>query len=258
MNIPFEKYQGTGNDFILIDNRDVIFPADDLKLIRRLCDRKFGVGSDGLMLIENHPTADFKMGFYNPDGSQSLCGNGSRCAVQYAKTLGIDNDKGVFETTDGLHHYRVGEADISISMNPVSDFVKIQGHRFIHTGSPHLIIYTENVAQTDVSGLGSKYRYHPDFREMGGTNVNFVEVLNDGTYKVRTYERGVEAETLSCGTGVTAVAIALALDKNAGSTVVMHTRGGELTVLLSKTDQGFSNIWLKGAATHVFSGTFYA
>lgn len=258
MSIPFEKYQGTGNDFILIDNRNNTFPHGDLKLVKRFCNRKFGVGSDGLMLIENHDTADFKMVFYNPDGSQSLCGNGSRCAVKYAKSLGLAGDRGSFETTDGLHDYKCDGEDVSVSMQPVNNFDEILGHRFIHTGSPHLMVYTENVAQTDVAEKGSKFRYHPEFREMGGTNVNFVEVLNDGTYKVRTYERGVEAETLSCGTGVTAVALALALDKNAGSTVVVHTRGGELTVLLTKTDNGFTDIWLRGAATHVFSGIFYA
>ncbi|HKL03668.1 MAG TPA: diaminopimelate epimerase [Cryomorphaceae bacterium] len=258
MRLPFEKYQGTGNDFVLIDNRNDLFPAGDLKLVKRICDRKFGVGSDGLMLIEEHATADFKMVFHNPDGSQSLCGNGSRCAVKFAKSLGLAGDSGSFETTDGFHDYYWQGDDVAVSMQSVNTFEEILGHRFIHTGSPHLIVYTENVARTDVAAMGSKYRYHPDFREMGGTNVNFVEVLNDGTYKVRTYERGVEAETLSCGTGVTAVALALAMDKNAGSTVMMHTRGGELTVLQTKTENGFSDIWLRGAATHVFSGIFHA
>jgi diaminopimelate epimerase len=255
MKIAFEKYQGTGNDFIIIDDRSRSFPDQDIELISRLCHRHFGIGSDGLMLIRDSDQTDFEMVFYNPDGSKSLCGNGSRCAVAYANKLGIANDEGKFLTTDGIHAYKLtGEAQVAIHMHDVSMMDSLEGHRFIHTGSPHLIVQTPDVDQVDVVTLGRQLRYRAAFKEMGGTNVNFVSDMGEACFGVRTYERGVEGETLSCGTGVTAVALAMAMEGKADALAEIHTHGGVLKVHFKMDDNKFTDIWLEGPVGYVFSG----
>lgn len=260
MKINFEKYQGTGNDFILIDDRENLFPTDDLELISLLCDRHFGVGSDGLMLIRKHPVADFEMIFFNPDGSKSLCGNGSRCSVAFAVRHKIAPKKGSLITTDGIHQYSLhDDSTVTLQMRDVNSIQKHSNHWFIHTGSPHLIVEVNNLDQMDVVQSGRDYRYEGAFIPIGGTNVNFVEKTDEeGTFEVRTYERGVEDETLSCGTGVTAVALAMHLSGLASNHARIKTRGGDLEVDFKHNEGTFEDITLKGPAEFVFSGEFDA
>ncbi|HET9054136.1 MAG TPA: diaminopimelate epimerase, partial [Cyclobacteriaceae bacterium] len=207
MKIHFYKYQATGNDFILIDNLSgaLKLSTDQVKM---LCDRKFGIGADGLMLIEKHPTAHFTLNYFNSDGSQSLCGNGSRAAVKMAASLGLINGKARFEAFDGLHDAELEEGGIvRLKMNDVSGVRTVGDDLFINTGSPHFIRFVSDANTHPVLEEGRKIRYNPDFQP-GGTNVNFVEKQEGNAIFVRTYERGVENETLSCGTGVTAAALA--------------------------------------------------
>ena len=260
MRINFEKYHGTGNDFILIDDRELTFPEDDLNLIKHLCNLKFGIGSDGLMLIRNSEEADFEMIFFNPDGSKSLCGNGSRCAVQFAHKMKICKDTGTFITTDGAHHFRVIDTDnVAVEMRDVHHPEKHGGNWFMNTGSPHLIIQVDDVDKVDVLTIGRKHRYDAVYIPINGTNVNFVSETNkSGVFKVRTYERGVEGETLSCGTGVTAVALTMNLENKADSKAEIETRGGNLLVEFQRKGAHFTNIWLTGPAKYVFSGQIHA
>ena len=259
MRVHFVKYSGTGNDFILIDDRDRTFPEKEESLIQAMCDRHFGIGSDGLMLLRNHADCDFEMLFFNPDASRSLCGNGSRCAVHFAQKLGLANDKGVFTTTDGLHDYRFVDADqVQISMKAVGFVQEINGLDFMNTGSPHLIINKENLDSIDILKEGRKWRYDESFAKSGGTNVNFVEEVDSDTLRVRTYERGVEAETLSCGTGVTAVALAKKKNEKGKHHVTVNTEGGALSVTFFRNESGFSDITLTGPVLEIFEGVYYA
>lgn len=254
MQITFHKYQGTGNDFVMIDDRKELFPTDNAQVIGYLCDRKMGVGADGVILIQNHPTLDFRMIYYNPDGSKSLCGNGSRCAIAFAQALGIIQDKTIFETTDGIHDAFI-EGDIfHFHLHDVEKIDDItDSEAFINTGSPHHVQFVDDVNEVDIIPQGSSIRYSEKYAP-AGTNVNFVELVSDAI-KVRTYERGVEGETLSCGTGVTACAIAASF-KNYDSPVQVETKGGNLTVSFTKTDSGkYENIYLAGPAKKVFEGT---
>ncbi len=255
MKIQFQKYQGTGNDFILIDNRNGAFPANDLKLITRMCDRKFGIGSDGLILIQNHTVQDFNMVFFNPDGSKSLCGNGSRCAVSFANHLGLAGQKTRFLTTDGEHDAFFDETGmIHFSLHDVKEVKQFGDDLFIDTGSPHYIRFVKDLKNLDVITEGRKIRYDPKFAP-GGTNVNFVE-LQENFIAVRTYERGVENETLSCGTGVTACALA-ATKKGFKSPVRISTSGGNLEVSFEQTSPDeFRNIYLAGPVKKVFEGEY--
>ena len=251
----FEKYQGTGNDFIMIDDRDEDFPMDDLDLVREVCDRKFGVGADGLILIRNHTEADFEMIYYNSDGSQSLCGNGSRCAVMFASKLGIIKESTTFLAIDGLHEGFLQGDNVHIRMGDVTDVQQLEEDMFINTGSPHFIRFVRDVGEYPVRKEGSEIRYSDNYREVG-TNVNFVETLEGNKVSVRTYERGVEDETLSCGTGVTAVSLAMAT-KGFVSPVSIETPGGNLQVSFDYDGkQGFTNIYLIGPAEFVFKGHF--
>jgi len=260
MKINFEKYQGTGNDFVLIDDREETFPEENLDLVKYLCSAKFGIGSDGLMLIRNSDVADFEMIFFNPDGSKSLCGNGSRCAVHFAFKMGIAGKKGSMVTTDGEHKFEVLANDIvSIEMRDVHNPEKHSGHWFINTGSPHLIIQVEDVSKVDLIKRSREFRNDAVFIPIGGTNVNFVSQIADSeSFKVRTYERGVESETLSCGTGVTAVALAMNLEDKAVKHADIETKGGNLMVRFERDGAHFRNIWLEGPATHVFTGQINA
>jgi diaminopimelate epimerase len=252
VQLSFFKYQGTGNDFVMIDNRDGEMRLAVEQVIR-LCDRKFGIGADGVVLLEPHPTEDFHMNFYNPDGSQSFCGNGSRCAVAFARSLGMVGNHGMFAAIDGHHAFIVNDGEIAIQMRDV-DAVKWEHEQcVIHTGSPHLIRKTEDPDIIDVALEGASIRYSDPF-SAEGINVNFVR-LGEGELWMRTYERGVEAETLSCGTGVTAAALSLAALQPTVGEVIVHTRGGELKVKLERSsDGGFHDIWLCGPAQSVFQG----
>lgn len=251
--IPFHKYQATGNDFIMIDNRDKKFPSEDIELVKKMCNRKFGIGSDGLILIELSDTSDFNMIFYNPDGSQSLCGNGSRCAVNFSKELGIIDKETEFMAYDGLHHASFNDQIVNLDMHDVQNVTHMSDGMFIDTGSPH---YTQFIAKTegfDVVEEGRKIRYGGLFHKEG-VNVNFIQVKNDKEIYVRTYERGVEDETLSCGTGVTAAAIAAGFN-GVGNEVDIITLGGKLKVSYDNGKDGsFINIVLSGPAKKVYEG----
>jgi len=256
MAMTFYKYQGTGNDFIIIDNRTLFFDTSDNKNIAKLCDRRFGIGADGLILLENHSTADFKMVYFNADGNESsMCGNGGRCIVAFANYLGIIKDKATFEAIDGMHHAKINGTTVKLQMQDVAAVERYTQHVFLDTGSPHHIEVVENLQNYDVTANGAKIRYGKPYNA-AGSNVNFVNQLSDNTFAVRTYERGVEDETLSCGTGVTAVAIAM---HNAGHTnaneVTLQTQGGELQVVFDTDNkQHYHNIWLIGPANQVFKG----
>ncbi len=255
MEIDFYKYQGTGNDFIIIDNRENKFPKEDNNYIKSLCDRRFGIGSDGLMLLENSDTFDFNMVYFNADGMPgSMCGNGGRCIVQFAKYLEIINNKTSFEAIGKIYYATIDKDLVSLKMNDVEEIEVHPNHIFLNTGSPHHIKFIENVNILDVKSMGEKIRYASPYFE-DGTNVNFVEQINNNTFKVRTYERGVEDETLSCGTGVTAVAIASHVAKKSTEKIInLQTLGGTLEVSFDKENNNYRNIVLKGPATFVFKG----
>lgn len=255
MQIPFLKYQGTGNDFIIIDNRQRIFPKNNTKLVAQLCDRKFGIGADGLILLELSDFHDFSMVYYNSDGNlSSMCGNGGRCIVAFAKKLNIIKDKAIFVAADGLHEAEINHHFVSLKMSDVSSINKFDDHLFLNTGSPHHVTFVDDVKKVKVKKVGSKIRFgSPYFEE--GSNVNFVEQKNENTFIVRTYERGVEDETLSCGTGVTAVAIAShKASKTKNDTIFLETPGGKLEVSFKFDNNTYKNVFLKGKATLVFEG----
>ena len=257
MRFSFKKYQGTGNDFVIIDNRSGLFDHSNIAAVQKICNRKFGVGSDGLILIEDHSEYDFNMVFFNPDGSQSFCGNGSRCAVQFAYDLGIITTKHTeFISTDGWHEAYVLENNIvKLKMNDVKAIDSQTDFDFMNTGSPHYVAFKPDLNELDIIAEGSNIRYGKAYENIGGTNVNFIEQKGK-SYQVRTYERGVENETLSCGTGVTACALSIALKNNLESgEVAIQTKGGNLFVSFKKqTAISFEDIWLQGPATFVFEG----
>jgi len=253
-SIEFYKYQGTGNDFVMVDNRSQNLDRKDKTIAQKLCDRKFGIGSDGLILIENHDSYDFEMVFFNPDGSQSMCGNGSRCAVKFAHYLGIIQNETTFLSTDGVHEASIEDDIVRLSMQDVeqSEINTFPEHFTINTGSPHYVIFASNIKDKDVKEEGAIIRYSEEFATQG-INVNFVEKQSDDKISVRTYERGVENETLSCGTGVTACAIAHVLHGGV-SPVQIQTLGGQLSVQFELENGKAKNIWLIGPAKNVFKG----
>jgi diaminopimelate epimerase len=254
MKIPFQKYEATGNDFVIIDNCKGEY-SFSIEQIKKICDRKFGVGADGLMLIEKHPTLDFTLIYFNSDGSASLCGNGSRAAVKMASTLGMINSHATFNAYDGVHDAEVlPNSIVRLKMNNVSEVKKSDNGFFINTGSPHFIQTVNSAKDFAVVAEGRKIRYSESFKP-AGTNANFIELLPNNTIFVRTYERGVENETLSCGTGVTAAAIA-AKFQGYQSPVSIRTLGGELSVeFKSSQDGSFTDVYLIGPAKKVFEGT---
>lgn len=253
MKFHFYKYQATGNDFVMIDNRSGEY-SFSTEQIKKICDRKFGVGADGIMLIEKHPSLDFNLVYYNSDGSQSLCGNGSRAAMHFASFLGMVNGRASFNAYDGKHDAELLPANIvRLKMNDTQDVSAIGNDFKINTGSPHLIKFVENVKDFPVYEEGKKIRYSDTYKEKG-INVNFVQLLPDNTIFVRTYERGVENETLSCGTGVTAAALA-ASQKGYKSPVSVKALGGDLSVEFKTGQAGiFQDIFLVGPAKKVFEG----
>ena len=260
MKIHFFKYQATGNDFVLIDNRSGKY-AFSQEQIKSICDRRFGIGADGLMLIEKDPSVHFNLQYFNRDGSQSLCGNGSRAAVNMAAALGLINGKATFRAFDGLHDAAIAEGGIvRLKMNDVPEVRKAGEDYILNTGSPHLVRFVSDVEHYPVVETGREIRYSKAFMP-GGTNVNFAEITAGNTVFVRTYERGVEDETLSCGTGVTAVALAASFH-HLTSPVSVRTRGGNLKVEFKTRQQGlpsgqggmFHEIYLIGPAKLVFEG----
>ncbi len=255
MNIHFYKYQGAGNDFIMIDNRNNKFPKNDVKIIHKLCDRRFGIGADGLILLEPSVKNDFTMVYFNADGNEgSMCGNGGRCIVAFAKQLNIVEEKTKFEAVDGLHFASIKNDSISLQMIDIETVEEFENYSFLNTGSPHHVSFNDKIGNINVKELGAKIRYGaPYFKE--GTNVNFAEQISDNSFKVRTYERGVEDETLACGTGVTAVAIAAnKSNKTKANNILIKVLGGQLEVSFNREGDLYKNIFLKGPAQLVFEG----
>ncbi len=264
MLLQFYKYHGTGNDFVMVDNRLNHFPKNNTKLIEKLCHRRFGIGADGLLLLENDNLTDlsagkvdFRMVYYNSDGNESsMCGNGGRCIVAFAKKLGIISDQTTFIATDGLHHATLLENDtVALQMKDV-DEVKINpDYIFLNTGSPHHVTIVHDLQNYDVKEKGVKIRYS-DLYGKAGSNVNFVSAKSANHFVLRTYERGVEDETLSCGTGATATAIAMhAIGKTKSNQVDLDVQGGKLKVSFEKNGETYQNVVLTGPATFVFQGT---
>lgn len=254
MTLAFNKYQGAGNDFIIIDNRNGVFNPEDYKLINNLCDRRFGIGGDGLILINKSAEFDFEMIYFNSDGYRgTMCGNGGRCAADFAIKSGIAGNKMRFNAADGIHDAVSEDGLIRLKMNDVKETRLVAGNYFINTGSPHYVIFTSGLDNLDVFNEGKKFRWSKDFQP-GGTNVNFVEAEEGGIY-VRTFERGVEDETLSCGTGVTASAIASVLSGHfVSGPINVRTKGGNLRVEFDNAEGQVKDIWLTGPATFVFEG----
>ena len=257
MQIPFYKYEGTGNDFVIVDNRESFFPKDNHNLVQHLCDRRFGIGADGLILLENDVDTDFKMVYFNADGNQSsMCGNGGRCIVAFAKKLGMIENQTVFSAIDGIHHATIFDQDmVRLQMSDVSSINLHPHYSFLNTGSPHHVEMVDDLRTVDVKLKGSQIRYG-ELYGATGANVNFVKQTNASTFAIRTYERGVEDETLSCGTGATAVAIAMhALGKTLSNSVGIVVEGGKLEVAFTPDNGIYTQVCLQGPATFVFNGS---
>lgn len=257
MKINFFKYQGAGNDFILIDHTTSPLKSIDNELIERLCDRRFGIGADGLMFLTRHHDYDFEMHYFNADGKLgSMCGNGGRCIVAFAKQLGIINNETNFLAVDGPHYARISENGewIDLQMIDVNTITRDEDAYVLNTGSPHYVTIQHNLSNFNVLGEGKNIRYNETYNEKG-INVNFVEDYGDHLF-VRTYERGVEDETYACGTGVTAVAMAMAKHKNQSGHIETDIKvlGGEIKIKFDYDGENFSNVFLCGPAKLVFEG----
>ncbi len=253
--IHFYKYQGTGNDFVIMDNRDGQYNWLTDEQVHELCDRRFGIGADGLMLLNNSEDYDFAMKYYNADGREgTMCGNGGRCLVAFAHKMGVGNGTFSFIAVDGPHEATIdGDSWVNLKMQNVDDVEHGPLYYYLNTGSPHFVKFVDDVQATDVFDEGRKIRYNERFAEVG-TNVNFVQPFENGIF-VRTYERGVEDETYSCGTGVTAAALTFAGKEEQEYVIPVQTLGGQLEVKFIKTgERSFEEIWLCGPATLVFEG----
>ncbi|MBS1921753.1 MAG: diaminopimelate epimerase [Bacteroidetes bacterium] len=255
--MKFYKYQGTGNDFVILDNRKKDCPILSAEQIRRLCDRRFGIGSDGLMIMNEKNSYDFEMKYYNSDGKEgSMCGNGGRCMVKFAYQLGIHKDVYKFQAADGDHEAEIDtDGVISLKMKDVRGIKKFQNDSVLNTGSPHYVKIVTDVMKIDINKTGSEIRHSEEF-DKEGINVNFVELSPDPSkIIVRTYERGVENETYSCGTGVTASALVCFHNEAGFNDVEVKTLGGSLTVEFDRFADGhYENIWLCGPAEKVYEG----
>jgi diaminopimelate epimerase len=257
MELEFYKYQGTGNDFVMIDNRSNTFPKENTQLVAHLCDRRFGIGADGLILLDNDATTDFRMVYYNSDGNlSSMCGNGGRCLVAFAKKLNVIQNETTFMATDGLHHATVGaDGIVSLQMIDVAEIKNTQDYSFLNTGSPHHVQIVEDLQHFNVKENGAAIRYGNLYGQ-AGSNINFVKKIDETTFSLRTYERGVEDETLACGTGATAVAIAMnATGQTNSNEINLNVEGGKLAVSFDKVNEKYTNVFLKGPAEFVFKGT---
>ncbi len=262
MEQKFYKYHGAGNDFVIIDGRTGRFDASR-EHVSALCHRRTGIGADGLMILENDMQAQFRMRYFNADGGEaSMCGNGGRCIALFAHHLGIGGMHKVFSGIDGPHEVDILSADaiegtIRLGMIDVKQVTVAADHLFLDTGSPHYVEFVDDVRSTDVVGRGGTIRRSEAFAAGGGTNVNFVQLLDEGHIRLRTFERGVEDETLACGTGATAAAIATAIHTRSGCRRYrVEAEGGTLFVEFESADlRAFGRITLTGPARKVFEGT---
>ena len=253
MNLNFYKYQGTGNDFVMIDNRTKNFPKENIKIISHLADRHFGVGADGIILIENDDQFDFKMIYFNADGSETFCGNGGRCAVAFAKYLKIIDTETTFIAFDGEHFAAIKNGIISLKMIDVDEIKVSEKSVFLYTGTQHHVELVDDLNEYPVFEKGREIRN--SYKEPG-SNVNFVQQIDESTFRVRTYEKGVEDETLACGTGVTAVAIAMHKTNKTNSNLIsLPVEGGFLEVSFTAENGVYKNVYLKGPAEFVFNGS---
>jgi diaminopimelate epimerase len=255
MILKFTKYQGTGNDFIMIDSRDLNGVELSLESIRQLCNRRFGIGADGLIIIKEDTHSDFYVDYYNADGTQSFCGNGARCSVKFAKDIGRIDSKCDFNAIDGLHHAQINSnGDVKLLMSKVETISNPTNECFVlDTGSPHFVRFVQSLDEINIVNYGREIRYSANYTTKG-INVNVAQIDTDKIL-VKTYERGVEDETFSCGTGVTAVALAAAIDENADEGVTnIQTKGGLLKVYWKKKADGFDSIFLEGPAEKVYDG----
>jgi len=263
MSIHFSKYQGAGNDFVIIDDRSCNFDRGDNSLVKLLCDRRFGIGADGLMLLRSHEGCDFEMVYYNADGFEgSMCGNGGRCIVAFAYSLGIVGKECNFIAVDGEHSASViehkDEQWISLQMIDVNTIEKGDDFSYLDTGSPHYVQVVEDLSEFSVVAKGREIRTNDRFLEVG-TNVNFIEVLDSESLAIRTYERGVEDETLACGTGVTAAVLsAHSRGLITANEVDVKALGGDLKVRFKENRSEYTDVFLQGPAELAFKGVFDA
>lgn len=256
MDIHFHKYQGTGNDFVMLDNRNQQYSSLNKDQIQLICNRRFGIGGDGLILLNLRNGYDFEMIYFNADGNESsMCGNGGRCLVKFAYQIGIHKSMYQFLAVDGGHEAEIDDdGTVSLKMKDVEKIEDYHGDDILDTGSPHYVKIVANVRATDVYQKGREIRFSQQFSKEG-INVNFVEQIDDDEIFVRTYERGVENETLSCGTGVTASALVCYHNDIGFNNVIVDTKGGKLTVEFDRIDEGrYNNIWLCGPAKKTFEG----
>jgi diaminopimelate epimerase len=255
MKITFSKYQGTGNDFVILDNRNSQYSNLTIAQVNLLCDRRFGIGADGLMMLNNKAGYDFEMLYFNADGNiGSMCGNGGRCMIKYAYNLGMHKYTYNFLASDGVHEGEINNHWIRLKMNDVKNVEEHSSYAVLNTGSPHFVKFASDVENIDVVETGREIRYSKKYMP-DGINVNFVESSGEDSIFVRTYERGVEDETLSCGTGVTAAALMSAHNPRGFNKVNVKTPGGKLSVEFNKlSETEFENIWLCGPAEFVFAG----
>ena len=254
--MKFYKYQGTGNDFVIVDNRDGTYNSITEDQVKKCCDRKFGIGGDGFMLLQLRDGYDFEMIYYNADGSKSsMCGNGGRCMIHFAHFCGIHKSVYNFMAIDGEHKGEIEDKHVvRLKMVDVDGIQPYRKDSVLNTGSPHYVQLSSGLAGKDVVTDGRAIRMSKDFIAKG-INVNFVEFVSNDSIYVRTYERGVEDETLSCGTGVTAAALVFAHNEYGYNMVNVKTSGGKLAVEFDKIgEQKFTNIWLSGPAEMVFTG----
>ncbi|MAO32366.1 MAG: diaminopimelate epimerase [Crocinitomicaceae bacterium] len=258
LKIKFYKYHGNGNDFIMIDNLNGTCDELSKTDVKLLCDRNFGIGSDGLILICKSENLDFEMKFFNPDASSSFCGNGARCAVAFAQFLGINNQKFKFSAFDGTHEAFLSDKKVTISIQDVQEVKEINGDVFVlNTGSPHYISYDSSLLD-DFVEQARKIRHSASFLPEG-INVNVVSEIDKKTLKIKTFERGVENETLACGTGIVASALSYLYKNNihGNSSIHVISAGGELLVQTDYSkNKGFENIYLTGNAELIFEGVF--
>lgn len=258
MKIIFSKYQGTGNDFVMVDNMSGLYDSLSIDQIQFLCDRKLGVGADGLIKLSSKQGFDFEVEYFNADGSQSFCGNGARCSVAFAKAIGIIESETTFYAIDGSHKAFVEGKSVRLEMLPVSGYEMIGKDYVLDTGSPHYIHFVNDIKEKNIVEYGRSIRYSDQYK-VEGINVNTLEAIADFELNVTTYERGVEDETLSCGTGVTACALAfMAMKGQNKSEITINTKGGVLKVAAERKETKFTNIWLTGPATFVFDGSIDA
>jgi len=268
MKIPFYKMSGSGNDFVIIDNQKGILEGVNLpEWVKKICRRGLSIGADGVILVENSPKADFKWRFFNADGGEAeMCGNGGRCVARFASLTGIAGRSLSFDTLCGLIEAEVVEERVKLRMGDPSDLkldypISIDGSEYIvssiNTGVPHVVQIVEDLENYDVSKFGPAIRYHPVYQP-NGTNANFIEVRGENTIHIRTYERGVEDETLACGTGAVASALIGASKGLASSPVSVHPKGGEvLTIHFKGKERGFSDVFLEGDARVVYEGQLW-